>query len=75
MGERTSGGEEAFAARQKKRTVTSPQGRGEGQNKVGESQSLPRLTAQGAAATIKEEKGRRERDRLRDKRRHFYFSK
>lgn len=47
MGERTSRGEE--------HSHITP-GCGEGLNEAGESCSLPRLTAQGAAATIKEEK-------------------
>ena len=56
MGERTSGGEEeeVFAEWQK-RTVTAPQDVVRGRKRW-VSQSLPRLTAQGAAATIKEEK-------------------
>lgn len=47
MGEGTGGGEAALAKGQKT-TFSS--------HEVGESQSLPWLTAQGAAATIKEEK-------------------
>lgn len=47
MGEGTGGGEAALAKGQKT-TFSS--------HEVGESRSLPWLTAQGAAATIKEEK-------------------
>lgn len=61
MGRGEEAGEEEFSH------ITP--GRGEGQNEADERWSLPRLSAQGTAATI--QKGRRERDRLTDKQKTF----